>query len=131
MRVVVLGAGFGGLELTTLLSEEFGADLDLVLIDQADGFIFGYSKLDVMFGRTTADQVVHHYRDFAKPGVRFVQTTILSIDPVGKRVTTSDGAFSADILVVALGADLDVAAIPGLVEFGNEFYTPEGAFIAR
>src|SRR5437762_2812955 len=27
-RVVVLGAGFGGLELTTILSETFGADLD-------------------------------------------------------------------------------------------------------
>ena len=33
MRVVVLGAGFGGLELTTRLSEEFGADVDVVLID--------------------------------------------------------------------------------------------------
>ena len=131
MRVVVLGAGFGGLELTTLLSGEFGADLDLVLIDQADGFIFGFSKLDVMFGRATADQVVHRYRDLDKPGVRFVQSTIRSIDPIGKRVTTSDGDFDADILVVALGADLDAAAIPGLVEFGHEFYTPQGAFIAR
>src|SRR5437868_3959822 len=131
MRVVVLGAGFGGLELTTLLSDEFGAHLDLVLIDQADGFIFGFSKLHVMFGRATADQVVHRYRDLDKPGVRFAQSTIRSIDPIGKRVTTSDGDFDADILVVALGADLDAAAIPGLVEFGHEFYTPQGAFIAR
>jgi len=131
VRVVVLGAGFGGLELSTLLSGEFGDDLDLVLIDQADGFIFGYSKLDVMFGRTTADAVVHHYSDIDKPGVQFVQSTILSIDPVAKRVVTSEGEFSADVLVVALGADLDPAAIPGLVEHGREFYTPHGAFAAR
>ena len=52
MRVLVLGAGFGGLELTTRLSEELGDDVDVVLIDQADGFVFGFSKLDVMFGRT-------------------------------------------------------------------------------
>ena len=54
MRVVVLGAGFGGLELTTRLSEEFGDDVDVVLIDKSDGFVFGFSKLDVMFGRVDA-----------------------------------------------------------------------------
>ena len=41
--------------------------------------MFGFSKLDVMFGRTVADAVVHPYGDLAKPGVRFVQTTIRSI----------------------------------------------------
>jgi sulfide:quinone oxidoreductase len=124
----VLGAGFGGLELSTLLSQEFGDDLDLVLIDQADGFIFGFSKLDVMFGRATAEAVVHHYADFDKPGVQFVQSTILSIDPVARRVATSDGDFRGDVLVVSLGADLDPGAIPGLIEHGHEFYTPQGAF---
>ncbi len=44
MRVVVLGAGFGGLELTTRLSEAFGADVDVVLIDKSDDFVFGFSK---------------------------------------------------------------------------------------
>ena len=131
MRVVVLGAGFGGLELTTLLSDEFGADVEVVLIDRADGFVFGFSKLDVMFGRTTADQVVHSYSAIDKPGVRFVQSTVLSIDPIGKCVSTTDGDFSADVLVVALGADLDPAAIPGLNDFGHDFYTPEGAFATR
>jgi sulfide:quinone oxidoreductase len=50
-RVVVLGAGFGGLELTTLLSEVLGDRLDLTLIDRNDSFYFGFSKLDVMFGQ--------------------------------------------------------------------------------
>jgi sulfide:quinone oxidoreductase len=44
MRVLILGAGFGGLELSTRLSEEFGGDADVVLIDRADGFVFGFSK---------------------------------------------------------------------------------------
>ena len=56
MRVVVLGAGFGGLELSTRLSEEFGDAIDVVLIDKSDGFVFGFSKLDVMFGRATPPQ---------------------------------------------------------------------------
>jgi sulfide:quinone oxidoreductase len=131
MRILVLGAGFGGLELTTRLSDEFGDDVDVVLIDQSDGFVFGFSKLDVMFGRALPSAVWHPYRDLVKPGVRFIQSTVRSIDPVAKRVETDAGAFDADILVVALGADLHPTATPGLVEGGYEFYSVTGAFALR
>ncbi|HEY6526081.1 MAG TPA: FAD/NAD(P)-binding oxidoreductase [Solirubrobacteraceae bacterium] len=130
-RVVVLGAGFAGLELITRLSEEFGQDIDIVLIDRSDAFVFGFSKLDVMFGRAVPDEVRHPYADIVKPGVRFVQTAIRSIDPAGRTVQTDAGAFEADVLVVALGADLDPAATPGLIEGGHEFYTVAGGFAAR
>ncbi len=131
MRVLVLGAGFGGLELSTRLSDEFGDTHEVVLIDQGEGFVFGFSKLDVMFGKALPEAVLHPYRDFAKPGVRFVQTTIRSIDPTAKRVETDAGAFAADIMVVALGADLHPSATPGLLEGGHEFYTVPGAFAVR
>jgi sulfide:quinone oxidoreductase len=131
MRVVVLGAGFGGLELSTRLSEALGEAADVVLIEAADSFVFGFSKLDVMFGRTTADAVRHPYRDVVKPGVRFVNAAVRSIDPAHRAVETAAGRFEGDVLVVALGADLDPAATPGLLEAGNEFYTVAGAFAAR
>jgi sulfide:quinone oxidoreductase len=73
----------------------------------------------------------HPYRDFVKPGVRFVQSTVRSIDPVAKRVVSDDGTFDADIMIVALGADLHPEATPGLVEGGNEFYTVPGAEALR
>jgi sulfide:quinone oxidoreductase len=131
MRIVVLGAGFGGLELSTRLSEELADEAEIVLIDKAEGFVFGFSKLDVMFGKTVLSAVFHSYRDIDKPGVRFVQAPILAIDPVAKRVETDAGSFEADILVVALGADLDPAATPGLETVGHEFYTVQGAFALR
>ena len=56
-----------------MLSEALGDDVDVTLIDKSDAFVFGYSKLDVMFGRTTPDAVRLPYRDIAKPGVRFLQ----------------------------------------------------------
>ncbi len=130
-RVVVLGAGFGGLELTTILSEAFGEAIDIVLIDKGDAFVFGFSKLDVMFGRQLAAEVRHPYRDIVKPGVRFLQSTVRSIDPAARRVVTDAGTFEADVLVVALGADIDPAATPGLIEGGNEFYTVAGALALR
>jgi sulfide:quinone oxidoreductase len=130
-RVVVLGAGFGGLELTTMVSEAFGEAIDVVLIDKADAFVFGFSKLDAMFGRLSPDAIRHPYRDIVKPGVRFVQTSVRSIDPANRRVVTDAGTFDADTLVVALGADYDVAATPGLAEGGYEFYSVPGAIAVR
>ena len=131
MHVVVLGAGFGGLELSTRLSDEVADVVQVTLIDQSDAFVLGFSKLDVMFGRRTADEVRLLYRDIAKPGVVFRQETILAIDPARKRVVTNGGTYDADVLVVALGADLDPAATPGLVEGGYEFYSPAGAARVR
>jgi sulfide:quinone oxidoreductase len=127
LRVVVLGAGFGGLELSTILSEVLPDRLDLTLIDKSDSFFFGFSKLDVMFGRTTSDAVRLSYRNIVKPGVQFRQETITAIDPVTRRVTTDRGTYDADVLVVALGADYDQAATPGLIDGGNEFYSFAGA----
>ena len=131
MRVLVLGAGFGGLELCATLSEELGDEIEVVLIDRSDGFLFGFSKLDVMFGRRRAEEVFHPYRDLAKPGVRFVRADILAIDPASKRVETDAGTFDGDVIVVALGADLDPSATPGLLEAGHDFYTPDSAFAVR
>jgi sulfide:quinone oxidoreductase len=126
-RVVVLGAGFGGLELTTLLSEKLGGDVDVTLIDGNDAFVFGFSKLDVMFGRMTPDAVRLAYREIAKPGVRFLRETITAIDPETRRVSTDVDVHDADVLVIALGADYDMDATPGLATGGNEFYSPDGA----
>jgi sulfide:quinone oxidoreductase len=125
MRILILGAGFGGLELATLLSES-GEQFDVTLIDQSDAFVFGYSKLDFLFGRTTPDAVRLPYADVSKPGVQFLQETVLEIDPEARTVRTDQGGHESDVLVVALGADYDVAATPGL-DGVDEFYSVAGA----
>ena len=130
-RVVVLGAGFGGLEVTTILSSAFGDDIEVVLLDRSDSFVFGYNKLDMMFGRKSPDDVRYRYADIAKPGVRFVQTEIRSIDAEARAVETEAGTFEADHLVIALGADVVPAATPGLEEGGHEFYSVAGAEALR
>jgi sulfide:quinone oxidoreductase len=126
-RALILGAGFGGLELATTLSEALGEKVEVTLIDKAEAFVFGYSKLDVMFGRTSPEAVRLAYRDIVKPGVRVVKETITAIDPENRRVSTDGGEYEGDVLVVALGADYDMEATPGLAEGGNEFYSVAGA----
>jgi sulfide:quinone oxidoreductase len=129
--VLVLGAGFGGLELSTSLSEELGDQVEVTLIDRADAFVFGFSKLDVMFGKRAPDVVHLRYGTITTPQVRFRQETITEIDPIRRRVVTDLDAYEADVLVVALGADYDLAATPGLVEGGHEFYSVPGAEALR
>ena len=90
---MVLGAGFGGLELTSILSETLGDNLDLTLIDQNDSFYFGFSKLDVMFGHKEADSVKIPYSNIMKPGVKFRKEIITAINPESKIVTTQNGTY--------------------------------------
>src|ERR1700726_4778450 len=100
-HVVVLGAGFGGLELVTRLSESVPDKVHVTLIDKNDSFMFGFSKLDIMFVPPPASEVWNSYRDIAKPGVEFRQETVTSIDAGRRRVVTDAGTYDADILVVA------------------------------
>jgi len=126
-RVLILGAGFGGLELTTLLSESLGEDVEVTLIDKNDAFVFGFAKFDIMFGWKTRDEVSSYYSHILKPSVTFKQETVTAIDPEARRVTTGGGTYDADILVVALGAEYDLGATPGMLEGGREFYSVDGA----
>jgi len=129
--VLILGAGFAGLELATTLSDEVADEVDITIVDSSDAFVFGFSKLDLMFGRKDLGSVRVPYSHLDKPSVRFARETILTIDPESRRVTTDAATYDPDILVVALGADLDPAATPGMVEEGTEFYTVEGAARVR
>lgn len=126
-EVLILGAGFGGLELATRLSETASDAVNVTLIDRNDSFYFGFSKLDVMLGRQSADAVRLPYRHIAKDSVEFRQETVVAIDPVARRVATDVGTHDADFLVVAMGADYDMEATPGFEEGGYEYYSLAGA----
>ena len=126
-HVVVLGAGFGGLELSSRLSAELADEVRVTLIDRNDGFTFGFSKLDILFGGVDPAAVKLLYREIAKPGVEFRQETITAIDPAARHVTTDGGEYDADILVVALGAEYDIASTLGFAAGGYEYYSIPGA----
>jgi sulfide:quinone oxidoreductase len=125
--VLILGAGFAGLELATRLSETIPDAVRVTLLDRSDSFFFGFSKLEVMLGRRSADDVRMSYHRFAKDSVEFRQEKVTEIDPATRRVTTDGGTYDADFLVVALGAEYDMAATPGFEAGGHQYYTLAGA----
>ena len=70
-HVLILGAGFGGLELARRLSDSVADEVRVTLIDQNDSFTFGFSKLDILFGKAETSSLQLRYRDLVKPGVEF------------------------------------------------------------
>lgn len=126
-HILILGAGFGGLEAATSLREQLPASYSITLVDRSDHFIIGFSKFDVLLGRHSAEQVKAFYTDLAADGVRFVRGEISRIDPVGRRVRVSEQELSYDYLIVCLGAEVAPELTPGFAEGGYEFYTLDGA----
>jgi sulfide:quinone oxidoreductase len=126
-HVLILGAGFAGLELAARMSASLADAVHVTLLDRNDSFHFGFSKLDVLLGRRAPDEVRLHYRDISKEGVEFRQESVTLIDPEKRRVTTDKDSYEADVLVVALGAEYDFAATPGFEQGGFEYYSLAGA----
>ena len=110
-----------------MLAGELGDEVEVTLVDRNDSFAFGYSKLDMMFRGASLDSVQLPYSHAARSGVTLLREEILSIDPGSRTVTTDAGTHQGDAMVIALGADYDLDATPGLDEFGNEFYSFSGA----
>ena len=86
-RIVVLGAGFGGMELSTLLSEQIAGDADITLIDKGD------VRVRVLEARRDVPRREPHavrlpYAEFVQPGVDFVRDTVVAIDAERRHVAT-------------------------------------------
>ncbi len=126
--ILILGAGFGGLETATRLREALDESFEITVVDQRDFFNFGFTKFDLMFGRREPEECKERLSALDDKGIRFHQAVIESIDPEARQVETSTGPLTADYLLVALGADIAPEATPGFLEAGgHHFYTFAGA----
>lgn len=126
-EILILGAGFGGLEAATGLREGLDDSYRITLIDKNDHFIIGFSKFEVMFGRQTVSGVKSYYANLTHDSVNFIQDVIERIDLEARAVITSSDTYSYDYLIVGLGAELAPQLTPGFVEGGHEFYSLDGA----
>ena len=122
--ILILGAGFGGLEAATRLRAALDESFEITIVDRNDFFNFGFTKFDLMFGRKEPEDCKESLWAVEEKGIRFHQAVIESIDPEGRQVETSKGSLTADFLVVALGADIAPEATPGFLESGgHHFYS--------
>lgn len=116
-KLVILGAGVGGLSVIKELAESGVAldDLDITIVDEDFSHFLGFTLPWVMRGWRDQDSVPIRPSATALTGVRTVTGSISNIDPVGNTVTLSDSTgIPFDALVIATGARNAIDNIPGL-----------------
>ena len=124
---VILGGGFGGISAANSLRRLLTAEHEIVVIDESSRFHVGAGKTWIMLGERTYDQISQSRVALLAPGVRFVEAKVQTIGLSNRTVSLESGSLNWDFLVIALGADLNPARLPGLGEAAHTFYTVEGA----
>ena len=124
-RILILGAGFGGLAAATSLRSRLGPEHEIVVVDRKQSFMMGLAKLWVLTGERTLEEGRRDRALLAKKDVKFVKTEAKRIDLEGRSVLTDAGSFSYDYLVVALGAELAPELLPGFHEGALNLYDPD------
>ena len=102
--IFILGGGFGGLAAAHELRSRLPDNHDVTIVAADDHFYAGFAKLWDLVGMRPLEQGTASLSALERHGIRFVQTRITAIDPAERRVETEAGSFSADFLLVALGA---------------------------
>jgi NADH:ubiquinone reductase (H+-translocating) len=106
-RVVVLGAGFGGISAITELARarRRGAPIQVTLVDRNNYHAFAPLLYQAAVGLVDSRSVAYPVRALTSPlGLDFMRAQIESLDLLGQRVVTSEGDIPFDWLIVALGS---------------------------
>ncbi len=117
-KIVILGAGYGGLTTVAKLQKKLGVnDATITLVNKND---YHYESTWL---HEAAAGTLHHDRSRVKitdlinsAKVNFVQDTVTAIKPDEKKVELQDGELDYDYLVVGLGFEAATFGIPGLLE---------------
>jgi sulfide:quinone oxidoreductase len=123
-RVLVLGGGFGGIATAHRLKQRLGDEVEIILVDRRPFFMVGFRKSWALVGESTLEDGQQPLDNLTRLGVRVMRDTVTRIDPQARAATMGDQHIDADALVVALGAELVPAAVPGFKEHAFNVYDP-------
>jgi sulfide:quinone oxidoreductase len=126
-NVLILGGGIGGVAAANALRKLLPRRHRIVLVDREASFTLAASFLWVMTGARTPAQVSRPLDGLRRKGIEVVHGEVERIDPRLREVVVSGETLRADHLVVALGAEFALDAVPGLAGAGHTFCTLDGA----
>ena len=129
-RVVIAGAGFGGLATATALRRALPlGELEIVLVDRRADFVMGLRKTWAVLGMDTIEAGRRELADIAGASVEMGEIT--RVDPRAHGVDIDGLTVAGDALVIAMGARQVPDAVPGLAEFGINVWDRAEAERAR
>ena len=126
-RILIAGAGVGGLAVAHRLRRQLPAEHEIVVVDQSPVHIFWPSLLWLMTGTREERQVQRPLSALKERNITVVNAPITALDPAEKSIVAGDTRWTGDALVIALGAALEPKVVPGLADEAGNFYTVAGA----
>ena len=125
-RIVILGAGFGGLACANALQKGLARDHRLIVIDKKKSFVMGLVNLWILAGSRRLDESQTPLAGLNARGIEYLNDDTIRIDIPAKRVQAREhGWIDYDYLVVALGSELAPEKIDGFVGRGHNLYDSE------
>lgn len=125
--VLVLGGGVGGVVTATELKKRVNGGHRVVLVDRTTQHLFASSLLWVMHGLRQGHEITRGLGRLERKGIEVIRAEVEGIDLKAQRVGSTTGELSYDYLVIALGADAEPRAMPGLAEIAHNVYDLRGA----
>lgn len=130
-EILILGGGVGGQVVANRLRKALPPEHRIRIVDRDPAFTFAPSFLWVMTGARETAAITRQRERLVARGVEVIVGELEAVDPGARSARVAGRTLHADEIVVALGADLDLDAVPGLRAGGHTFYTPEGADALR
>ncbi len=130
-KILVLGGGIGGIAVANILADKLKESADITLIDRKKYFQFPPSYPWLMIGKRKPEQVQKELTILSKKGINVINEDIISIDTSGKKVRTETSEYSGDYMVISLGAQYNIAAIPGFSDYAHHIYDLDSAIAFR
>lgn len=114
-RVVIAGAGFGGLTCARALKH---APVDVLIVDRNNFHLFTPLLYQVASALLDPGEIARPVRQLIRPlaNADFKQAAITSVDLAGRRLLTDHGPIPYDYLVLATGAESDYFGNQALAE---------------
>jgi NADH:ubiquinone reductase (H+-translocating) len=126
--IVVLGAGYAGLLATMRLARKLrGRPVRITLVNASDTFIERLRLHQFASGQLVPARSIP--RTLRGTDVRFIQARVMRLTPEERTVIVREGgqerALAYDVLVYALGSDIERQGVPGVAEHAYTL-TPRG-----
>jgi NADH dehydrogenase len=117
-RIVILGAGYGGIVTAIRLQKELNYnEADVTLVNKHDyHYITTHLHMPAAGTDNPKNARVNILKLIDEFKIDFIKSTVLQIRPYEKKVILEDGMLSYDYLVIGLGGESETFGIPGLLE---------------
>lgn len=118
-RIVILGAGYGGIVTAIRLQKELNYnEADVTLVNKHDyHYITTHLHMPAAGTDNPENARVNILKLIDEFKIDFVKSTVVQIRPQEKKVILEEGTLSYDYLVIGLGGEPETFGIPGLKEY--------------